>query len=876
MRATRWCSCSTAGLLIVMVAALLSSATPMALAQEPGGGAAKPFATYKEPPVNGTPQVKQPPIARDLTNVNVPFVLTKPQREQLGAAGFVVSPGVDKEFFTLYEQGRYNYQPLFVTTDSLLHVYHLMFDKTLRTVEGQQFSPLLRQLTAAAIGQAQKNYMALRGTTSEDAALRTWAFFAVAGKLLDNKTAVPAAIGKLVNGELQNIDAAAGVLPSPIFPGLEFGEDYTQYVPRGHYTKTETLQRYFKAMMWYGRMTFRLTTKDPQVGRAETRMALLVAHTVRSLKVGKLSGLETWNDLYAPTGFFVGKSDDLTIPQYLGVMDEIYGPRTDVKGLANDGKLDQFIAKAEKLPAPKILGLVVLFKSDVDASTRGLRFMGQRFVPDAFIFRELVFRNVGTPERRRGLPVGLDIYAALGSERAYALLDQMGETAYAKYPEQMQSLRATMADYSREQWTETLYNTWTYSLKTLIDATGSPLAAKDLAGYPQFMQGQDWLDRSLNTVLGSWAELKHDTLLYAKQVYAEMGGGGPKGPPPEPAEPKGYVEPNPVFFARLAALTALTREGLTSRSLLSKVDADNLSKIETLALSFKTMAEKELRNEALTPKEYEAIRFYGGDLEHITIAASLDDADPSAGPPLMDEQPRAAVIADVATDPDHDFNGVPDPAVLEVGVGAVDPIYVVAPIEGKLQVAMGGDFSYYEFAHPAADRLTDQKWREMLDAGQAPARQSWSAGFIVTDTVSEDLALAIRRFHNIYVGSIWDPGDNGVQAVAIGDAAKKVLAEVDVLNAAVQYEGRQQIQLDFRSFDLQSPDLAVVTARETWDAKLYKQGPDGSEGPLLKQRGPYTIDTTYTLQRSVTDSGVNWLVSKMIWNTQPPQWNNAK
>jgi len=39
--------------------------------------------------------------------------------------------------------------------------------------------------------------------------------------------------------------------------------------------------------------------------------------------------------------------------------------------------------------------------------------------------------------------------------------------------------------------------------------------------------------------LGSWTELKHDTILYAKQVMAEMGGGGPQTPP------HGYVEPNP-------------------------------------------------------------------------------------------------------------------------------------------------------------------------------------------------------------------------------------------------------------------------------------------------------------------------------------------
>jgi hypothetical protein len=132
MRTSRLYSGLTVLLLLGLLAGVLRASIPVVLAQGPAGDS-KPFAAYKEPPVQGRPQVVQASIAPDLSNVNIPFVLTEPQQKQLVANGFVVSPGTDKEFFTLYEQGRYNYQPLFVTTDSLLHVYHLMFDKTLRT-----------------------------------------------------------------------------------------------------------------------------------------------------------------------------------------------------------------------------------------------------------------------------------------------------------------------------------------------------------------------------------------------------------------------------------------------------------------------------------------------------------------------------------------------------------------------------------------------------------------------------------------------------------------------------------------------------------------------------------------------------------------------
>ena len=47
-------------------------------------------------------------------------------------------------------------------------------------------------------------------------------------------------------------------------------------------------------------------------------------------------------------------------------------------------------------------------------------------------------------------------------------------------------------------------------------AGGDPTAA---AGLPAVMQTEAWARRVLNTQLASWAELRHDTLLYAKQSY---------------------------------------------------------------------------------------------------------------------------------------------------------------------------------------------------------------------------------------------------------------------------------------------------------------------------------------------------------------------
>ena len=838
-------------------------ATPLPPAPEVALPSKLTFATFRETAVNTTPAIFHDPIQPNLSNVIVPFVLSEEQVNRLAQDGFVVSPGVEKEFFTVYEQARYANVPTFVTSDSLLHVYHLLFGKVLRTAERDSFIPMLRELNEAMLAQTDAQYQALQGTEWEDAARRTVAFIGVGSQLLDPTVTVPAYAQDLVEAELAQIEDAAGIMPSPLFPGLENGEDYTQYIPRGHYTISDDLTAYFKSMMWYGRMTFRLKTNNLDVGRAETRAALLLVHALRTAQVNDQPALQTWLDLYNPTVFFVGRSDDLTAFQYLEVIDDIYGPAPELGTIADESQLDTFIAAANELPPPQILGIVISVGDDVEETTKGFRFMGQRFVPDAYIFRQLIYRNVGTPDEPRMLPKGLDIMAAMGSDRAYVLLDEMGETSYANYPEQMEKMQIWVDGLTTEEWTETLYTTWLYTFGPLLAVPGS--------GYPQFMQSEAWLDKQLNTSLGSWAELKHDTILYAKQVYAELGGGGGA---PQPLPARGYVEPVPEFYARLEALTTMTLEGLQERELLGEQDLNSLMRLQSLAAALQVMAEKELRGEPLTEEEHHLIRFYGGELEHLTMAAAdREDEDPAAQP-VMDEEPQAAVIADVATAPDPDGDGIANPVVLEEAVGRINEIYVVVPLINEdgtiqLQVAKGGVFSYYEFTWPAEDRLTDEKWRLMLDEGTAPPPPEWTGSFFTPETEYAAFQQTIYSFQRSVSEAYWylEP----TYFYAVSDTVRDQFAsEFDTLREANQYMGRQWHSASYRSFDIQSEERVVVTVRETWEDTLYsfQDSPGEWNGTLIAARGPYTLDVTYTLER-VDEQG---RVTNVVYNNQPPTW----
>jgi len=190
---------------------------------------------------------------------------------------------------------------------------------------------------------------------------------------------------------------------------------------------------------------------------------------------------------------------------------------------------------------------------------------------------------------------------------------------------------------------------------------------------------------------------------------------------------RGYVEPVPLVYARVAALAQMTADGLDSRGLLDAEDRRALAEMHDLALRLQTLSEKELRGEALTDPEYADLRGYGGTLYALTAAAT-DPPASGGSSDLSDESVQAAVVADVATDP----NG----QVLEEGTGRVFPIYVVAPIEGRLVLTTGGVYSHYEFAQPLADRLTDEAWRRRLDAGQAPPLDPWTDSYLEPHTAS--------------------------------------------------------------------------------------------------------------------------------------------
>ena len=691
---------------LVFILPSISTAMPQIM-----GDVETEFAVYSPYIVNVMPNMPLYYTGANLENVTNTdqFEFTDSEKAMLVQNGFVAGPGRFKQVYDVYNYCQKLEIPIFVTTDSMLHTYHILFDYTLRILEMRKFYGDLEKLNQTMLESAILQYETATDSRAIEAARRNVAYFAVASVLLEPETPIPPYVSEMVEAELTLIDALISGEPSPIF---EYKEDYSQYKPRGHYTRNAEFERYFKSMMWYGRMIFHLKPREgEEKGKAETLQALLVVAAIKDAIANGEPATDVWDRIYEPTVFFVGKTDDLNVYEYMELMDEIYGDEVSPDALADDAKLVEFIAAAMELRDPMISSTFVWENEDIAAVNKGFRFMGQRFIPDSYMFQQLVHTYVWN----RMLPKGLDIMAVLGSDRAYdILLNVYNEDTYPDYTKQIEKLRGEFEAVDDDLWAQNLYWNWLYVLTTLL----TPMKEE---GYPVFMQNQAWMDKELSTALGSWTELRHDTILYAKQSYS-VETSIPMGPPLI----KGYVEPNPELYARLASLAKFTRDGLSNRGLLLPEFASKFSQLEELLVSLKEISEIELEynpissvapSRKLTIEQYGIIANIGGTLQEITtfppdIASEIEGQ----------EDNEMAVVADVHT------AGINGP-VLEEGVGYPLNIFVVVPTDSGLRITQGAIFSYYEFPWPIEDRLTDGQWQDMLKTAP-PELPIWMASFM--------------------------------------------------------------------------------------------------------------------------------------------------
>ncbi len=612
--------------------------------------------------------------------------------QRLGEDGFGIVATNHPQLFQVYEQSDYAEMPNFVTTDLYLQLYHLFIDCMLRKVEQQVLMPLMTEMSGELYQDMQ--HVAAHGSTD---AIKSYArhnaqFFAIAYELLTGRqVSSDPLVKEEVKKAMTAVDSPSDFMKD--YKGIMFA--YSLFRLRGHYTRNETLQRFFRGMMWLQSVPFGMD-HDDEVGAAILLADVLSKNPKALADYEKFDRLITW---------LMGKADNLSIPQVRAEMKRIGLPLEVL--LSNADKMAELKASLEKIGDEQTRIRPAFEKT----SHNKICLMPQRYQPDAEVLLNMVDYE-GRPTKR-ATPKGLDVFAAMGVSEAEKILMEE-KTEWKAFAPTLEKMKKRMGEID---WQETIATQWMKTLKTISDQEKSRL--------PYFMLNPAWEKKDLNAMLASWAELKHDAILYAKQpMGAECGGGGPPAP-----IVKGYVEPNVAFWKKAIELMENTEKLLEREGILDAIELPTAA-IREQAEFFLSISEKELAGKKLTAEEYDQIDVIGSTFENISLDLVREPDQYLQGwSDVQGADKQVALVADVYTaNADNNL----DKSILFEAVGNADEIYVVVEIEGYLYVTKGAVLSYREFIQPIDQpRLTDEEWQKMLEEKPRKGMPEWMKRIIV-------------------------------------------------------------------------------------------------------------------------------------------------
>jgi hypothetical protein len=622
--------------------------------------------------------------------------LSKNEQQLVEKHGFaILEHGDTQSFHVGYTALFKQHQPVYVTADSLLYAWHSSYDRILQDLETEHLIPALRTMLDELRAKLRDG--------SGDAVARgdVDAYLAIASSFLEGKVVLAVAAGDVAMID-KMVKAGNEEKPADMeLFGAQREIDFSMFRPRGHYTSSPELERYFRTMMWLGRVEIEIASKkDSSTPWKVHRRALRAAGLLTSLFEGMPR--TKWQLIHDTVGAFVGPPDSMAMDGLATAMAKLGG---------NVNAPDVEVVAAFEQPSKQRIRTQLMHAG---AKSLGFLTLGQRYVFDSQVFSDLTYGSLETKPPRL-MPTPLDIaHVVLGNPAAKPLLAGEIKIYGAPYEKALASAAAEAANPDPALWDGSLYHGWLRALSTL-----SPDPKRD-AGLPAPLTSDAWARRMMGTQLASWAELRHDNLLYAKQsvtgtVLCEY--------------PDAYVDPYPEFYARMAMLAD------RGKAILAGVGGKRVTRmlayfdhLKVTMERLKGIAERERANEPIAPK----------DLDFINLMVSIDGRHGGCGGPEMEPGGWYAdlfydrskilhhepVIADVHTQPD-DEAGNRVGRVLHVGTRA--PRMLVARLQhdgGKhAQTYRGYVSTYAETITKDFRRYTDEEWQ--AESGAIDSTPAW-------------------------------------------------------------------------------------------------------------------------------------------------------
>ena len=618
--------------------------------------------------------------------------------QKLGEEGFAIVPSNTSQLFHVYERNDYSNFPNFVTTDLYLQLYHLYIDCMLRELEEYQLLPLMSEYSQDMIDAM----LAIIHNADKDdhetirIAGRNLQFFRVALHLFTGKpinasfTTEKAEIEKCLKAENSPSGMLMDYMGDVSFP-------YSLFRARGHYTRSDGLKRYFRGMMWLQTATMGLNHETEVKQAVQMAFAMKLFKKTRQ-KYDKIDNLIT---------MLMGQHDNLSLLQVIAEVDKT-GMSMDE--LLND---DKEIAKLTKV-LNEIGNKQTRIRPKFEKTSHNkINVMPQRYQPDAEVLQEMV--DYESKPTKRGVPKGIDVMAAMGVTAAEQILKEE-KTEWKQLLPNLDKMKKRMSEID---WDETTATQWMQTLKVLTTGTDSK--------SPYFMQNPNWSKKDLNAALASWAELKHDAILYAKQPMGAECGGGENVPEPVV---KGYVEPNVKFWKKAGELLENTAKVLKDQNMMTDKIEGVTERLKEEVEFMLRVSEKELANKILTDEEYDHISYIGATFENISLdLLRMPEQNLYNWVDIEGADRKVALVADVYT---ANADNNKEKAILFEAVGDADEIYVVVEIGGYLYLTRGAVLSYREFIQPIDQpRLTDEEWQKQLESNPRKGVPEWMKSILL-------------------------------------------------------------------------------------------------------------------------------------------------
>ncbi len=766
-------------------------------------------------------------------SINRVFNLTSTEQDLLASNFFMVSERLySHTWLDALVRGYNNDLPLFLSTDFVLFTLHNSYDNILLTLEWQLLEPNLMELLDAMYAgypALYNNYSS--DTLFSDALEDVDLYISIASSLLYNDKHLPQShAADEFNEILQMIDEEK-MKEINLFTETRARKiDFSQFTPRGHYTKEfwtsdgqRDLKNYFRTMMWLGRIEFLLTAPPSNPWEKdwtydELRRMQVGAMLVNELlySTGKMENLDLHEKVIT---YMVGPDDNMTPSELKGLSSRLLSSPAD---LFNPTIFSEF---KDSLNASDDYGQKIMsnffyvdpYSEDPGQLPVSYKLLGQKFLIDSYIFSEVVFDRIIVNGKKiwRGLPDPLDAMAVLGNEDAMALLED--ELVKYKYSYKIDALKYLVDAYDEDFWQQSLYNTWLGAIRELNPAESSE-------GLPYFMQTTAWHHEKLNTQLCSWAELRHDNLLYGKQSYT----GGTAC-----SYPYTFIEPYPDFYSKLESFAQNAStffEGINSIKPFESGSriVNYYKKYASIMGKFSRISEKELAGIAISDED---ITFFK------TMINSFMSSGPSVSGWITDlfYNTEAGfdmdyVVADVHTQP-TEYGGAVVGKVLHVGNGLVNQGVFLVPNPcnpDQLMAFTGPVSSFHQEVTMNFKRLTDEEWKAKFLEGKLPSRPDWIENYIA-GPAGETLPEGRKLKGELFTGTYIDP-DAMVNSLdyllAFPNPAKDELHLRFVLNRKSQvhvqaYDASGRVIKNVYSGTLMPAEHDIPINIEEWNEGLY-------------------------------------------------------